>query len=102
MSFVPDTPAIVGAGLLRPRVATGCRARRASPLLRDAGLREAPRELAQEMEREGRLRLHEREEVLARDRDATDGRRRADAGDAGPLVDQERELAEEVAGPELD
>ena len=65
-------------------------------------LDEPPRELAQEVDGERGLGLDEREEVVARDRDAADGARRPDARDARAVLDEQRELAEEVPGAQLD
>jgi hypothetical protein len=54
------------------------------------------------VERKGRLGLDELEEVVSRDRDAVHFARRTDARDARPVLDEERELAEEVARAELE
>ena len=64
-----------------------------------ARLGEAPGELPQQVKRERRLRLHQREEVLAGDRQAAHRRGRAHPRDPGSVLDEERELAEEVPGP---
>src|SRR6478672_9847363 len=89
MSFVPDTRRIVG------RVAGAASDR-------GAGLGEAAGELAQHVERKARLGLDERDEVVPGNRDAAHRSRSAHACHTRAVVDEQGELAEEVARPELE
>src|SRR6188472_3702204 len=89
MSFVPDTRRIVGRAV-------------GAASDRGAGLGEPAGELAQHVQREAWLGLDEREEVVPGNRDAADRRRRAHTCDTRAVVDEQGELAEEVARPELE